>query len=636
MGVECTPWCWFNVAVNYKDRPDELAAMQQRSLVFLHMCVSSFRQQLEHGDEAFLENPDHSSLFKHRLAKKILNLRVRYRGRTRTVHYRTACMCRFGKVNSQGQRVKKRLVFLITDGLLPAFSEDLCGCTCKPDPSLDGKLHVQVKGAETRMSMAYPDGFVDHVLGRVLSLKAACEPLMMTTDSDHGVCENFVFAVGFADVNREEAEWHPVFEAVAARFEAAGTLQAFFVYQHDQLFSWIERLVPWTTVSIQCARTPKANRWQAGQKGTHRCTALKFADGTITIEAVRMSETPGSRNRFKKAAAFGVFIMGDAPDDASAEPAEPSVDAKSKVSAEVWFENLDSRIPDSMRRSIARLHCNLGHPVEEELLRNLSFAGASKDALLCVKSLRCAVCLRHRAKRSTLRPAKHVVMRVFNDLVWLDIFYAEDSTMTLWPMMGILDDATFYHVVIRIEELTAAHCWRIFSLCWASWAGPPRKLLLDQQRGYLGEFRQQLETAGTELEFVPRNAHHKLGRAERHNAAWRGKWKKVIDQTGAAGSVEVDIAATSVSFAKNTCVRRSGASPQQALFCNELTLPDSLLAGGSDEQLAQRRMTIRAAALSAFFQYDVEQSIARGLNAQSRPYRGDCAPGEKVAVFWKI
>ena len=37
-GVECTPWCWFNVYVNYKDRPRELEEMQRRSLVFLLMC----------------------------------------------------------------------------------------------------------------------------------------------------------------------------------------------------------------------------------------------------------------------------------------------------------------------------------------------------------------------------------------------------------------------------------------------------------------------------------------------------------------------------------------------------------------------------------------------------------------------
>ena len=37
-GVECTPWCWFNVAVNHKDRPDELAEMQRMAFAFLHMC----------------------------------------------------------------------------------------------------------------------------------------------------------------------------------------------------------------------------------------------------------------------------------------------------------------------------------------------------------------------------------------------------------------------------------------------------------------------------------------------------------------------------------------------------------------------------------------------------------------------
>ena len=94
--------------------------------------------------------------------------------------------------------------------------------------------------------------------------------------------------------------------------------------------------------------------------------------------------------------------------------------------------------------------------------------------------------------------------------------------MQLWPLLGILDDATLNHVVLRIDELTASYCWRTFNLCWASGAGPPRKMMLDQQRGFLGELRGQLDAAGTELDFVPRNAHHKPGRIERHNAAWTG------------------------------------------------------------------------------------------------------------------
>ena len=201
-----------------------------------------------------------------------------------------------------------------------------------------------------------------------------------------------------------------------------------------------------------------------------------------------------------------------------------------------------------------------------------------------------------------------------------------------------------YHVVIRIEELTASYVWRTFSLVWMAWSGPPRRIVFDQQRGFLGEFRVQLENCSVELDFVPRNAHHKLGRAERHNAAWRGIWKHMVDETGIAGSVEVDFGATSVSYAKNSSIRRAGASPQQALFGFEMRIPESLLSSPDDigsqmmlsqEQLLQRRATIRASALRSFHQYDLEQSIARGVNAQARPYRGDYAPGDVVAVYWK-
>ena len=86
-------------------------------------------------------------------------------------------------------------------------------------------------------------------------------------------------------------------------------------------------------------------------------------------------------------------------------------------------------------------------------------------------------------------------------------------------------------------------------------------------------------------------------------------WRKVVDKTGVASEIEVDFCATSVSHAKNSSIRRAGASPQQALFGFEVRLPESLLGSSddlgeqmllSDEQLVQRRATIRAAALSAF------------------------------------
>ena len=219
-GVECTPGCWFNVQVNYKHRPEELAAMQKRSLVFMVVCEELFELQLRHGDEMFVENPAHSSLFRHRICKRILAMRVVFRGRVRRVVYRTACMCRFGKTNSEGVPIQKKLGSLITDGLIDAFDYNLCKCICGPN------VHAQVKRKETRMSMAYPDDFVDHVLDHVSDRKAMRECMVFTADIDHGVCEPHAVCMGFKDISHEESDWMPVVEAIQARLVQSNVMSS--------------------------------------------------------------------------------------------------------------------------------------------------------------------------------------------------------------------------------------------------------------------------------------------------------------------------------------------------------------------------------------------------------------------------
>ena len=164
----------------------------------------------------------------------------------------------------------------------------------------------------------------------------------------------------------------------------------------------------------------------------------------------------------------------------------------------------------------------------------------------------------------------------------------------------------------------------------------------DQQAGFFEQFRTQLEYFGCELDFIPSGAHHKLGRAERHNAAWRQIFKKVTDELGVVGPVEVEIASSGTTFAKNSLIRRAGASPQQAVFGRELTLPESLLSSPDElgapmlmreDQSVARRAEIRSCAMRKFYEYDLEQAMARGQNAQARRYQGDYAPGETVGVY---
>ena len=159
-----------------------------------------------------------------------------------------------------------------------------------------------------------------------------------------------------------------------------------------------------------------------------------------------------------------------------------------------------------------------------------------------------------------------------------------------------------------------------------------------------GCFREHLEYLNVELEYVPREAHYKMGMIEANNKAWRGVWNKLVDATGIAGEMEVDAGIVAVSHARNTFIRHCGASPQQAVLGKEMQMPESLL-GAPDavttralmtsEQQFARRAEIRSVACRAMYEWNFEQSMVRGANQQARKYRGDYSPGDVVEVFWK-
>jgi hypothetical protein len=77
-------------------------------------------------------------------------------------------------------------------------------------------------------------------------------------------------------------------------------------------------------------------------------------------------------------------------------------------------------------------------------VRNLSFAGASAEALVCAKALRCPVCDRHNRQMQSRRPAKVTAALTFNDHVYVDVFHIVDSGRAFYPCVAILDEATSF------------------------------------------------------------------------------------------------------------------------------------------------------------------------------------------------
>jgi len=74
MALNCTEWCWYNVAINYKGRPEELRTRQDAEVPIIMLCVWTARCQARHDRIFVIENPFHSALFKHPSFEPIWNI----------------------------------------------------------------------------------------------------------------------------------------------------------------------------------------------------------------------------------------------------------------------------------------------------------------------------------------------------------------------------------------------------------------------------------------------------------------------------------------------------------------------------------------------------------------------------------
>ena len=105
------------------------------------------------------------------------------------------------------------------------------------------------------------------------------------------------------------------------------------------------------------------------------------------------------------------------------------------------------------------------------------------------------------------------------DLVQADLFYARDMTGTNHVFLGAIDTATNLHQMRLLADRSPETCLEAFGEMWIR----PYKTLRGYQDGSLqGEMWEYLVRAGIEVEYVPAEAHYKLGKAERNNAIFRG------------------------------------------------------------------------------------------------------------------
>ena len=222
------------------------------------------------------------------------------------------------------------------------------------------------------------------------------------------VCSSYLM-----DVSRQQDSWLPLLQEAERRLKAITgnsiNLKA------SPLLEQVKTLVPWKLQRAQIFRSPKQRRLPQEvqlEGAKHRGAALWFNDDAVGIEAEEIkSIIQASSSRYDKPVRLAIYFYGIAPatslneqDNAKPEPPaqraqvpEPEEERKMLPHQpgyrDITFPGVD--IPLWVQQVLRRLHCNLGHPPKEVLVRQLAIVRvkASNAALQGARHLRCEVCL---------------------------------------------------------------------------------------------------------------------------------------------------------------------------------------------------------------------------------------------------
>ncbi|CAJ1438953.1 unnamed protein product, partial [Effrenium voratum] len=151
--------------------------------------------------------------------------------------------------------------------------------------------------------------------------------------------------------------------------------------------------------------------------------------------------------------------------------------------------------------ALRRIHQNLGHPSNKDLTRHLRLCGATEEAIKGAQGLRCDTCQRLR-RPGTQRPAKTVLPMDFNDEVAVDLFYLYDQGKVKHSILSVMDLASGYHVCRKIQSKLSEDLAESVRQLWLEWAGMPKRMVCDQERGFQKNFVDEMENRGIHVKYI--------------------------------------------------------------------------------------------------------------------------------------
>ena len=323
-------------------------------------------------------------------------------------------------------------------------------------------------------------------------------------------------------------------------------------------------------------------------------------------------------------------------------PEWPSKHVQEVLAARV--ELAETKSDEELLKVIDKLHRNLGHPPNHDLVRILKHGQASEKAMELARKFTCNFC-QSRVKPHVPLPAKSSRPQEFNQSLGIDVKYLNGwkPGQTI-KAVNMVDQASCYQVMVPFYQTETSRLLRdIVAEHWIKVFGPPKEVLLDAAPTNQGkDLQDYLESPGCHVHVIAGEAHWQLGRTENHGG-WFGR---VLDRTVAemvpTNQQDWESCVTH-AHVKNTMIQSYGYTPHQYVFGRNPDVPTDLMSeplhvvpatAGLSQDAVAKSQEIRKAARTAVIQTQDDTAIRRALAARPRvPF--DFMSGDLVA-YWRV
>ena len=211
--------------------------------------------------------------------------------------------------------------------------------------------------------------------------------------------------------------------------------------------------------------------------------------------------------------------LSDVWPDSPEEPPEPHQEVRRQRGVLTRLQDEDRQ---AAKRTITRLHRNLGHPSNQELLRLLKTKNVSQALLQAAQEHECGLCDLH--KRPTGVPVSSMPKNSsFNERVQADTLWIKVPNMKhKQPVLMMSDAATRLLAARHIKAETTEEYIKQIEAAWISFFGPMKTLQVDEHRAWSSDaLREWATEQGIQLVISPGQSHTRLAILERRHQVTR-------------------------------------------------------------------------------------------------------------------